>query len=281
MSISNFIPTLWSPRVLENLRSALVYGGPQVVNRDYEGEIRGAGDTVKINSIGALEVATYTRNEDLSSPEVLTDDTRSLVIDQQRYTHFALDDVDAAQANANLMDAAMRESGYALAKDMDQFLSALLADQATDATSALTDATPDKDTAYEDLVDLSTALDEADAPRDGRFVIVPPAFIGLLLRDPRFINASASGSTAALLNGRIGQAAGFTVFQSNLAPEGGSAGTKVIIAGHPSATTVAEQISKVEAFRSPTRFADVVRVLNVYGAKVVRPTCVVAAEISL
>ena len=277
MSISNFIPSLWSPRVLENLRSALVYGGPGVANRDYEGDIRNAGDSVRINNIGSLSVGTYVRDTDLDSPQVLSDESRTLTIDQQKYTIFALDDVDKAQSNANLMDAAMREAGYALALDMDGFLSGTMADEATSVS--VTSSTPDKDTAYEDLVDLAIALDEADAPRDGRFVVVPPAFMGLLLRDSRFINAQASGSTAPLLNGRIGQAAGFTVYQSNLTPSG--EGTKFIIAGHPSATTVAEQINKVEAYRSPTRFADTVRILNVYGAKVIRPTSLVKAEVEL
>lgn len=279
MAITNFIPTVWSPRILENVRTSLVFGGPTVVNRDYEGEIRGAGDTVKINNIGALTVGTYTENSDIDAPEALSDDTRSLVIDQQRYTNFQLDDVDRAQANVNLMDAAMRESAYALAKDMDQYLSGLMADDATDATGDITATTPDKDTAYENFVDLMAKLDEADCPRDGRFIVINPAYMGLLLRDQRFIDAGASGSTAALTNGRIGRAAGFDVFSSNLLPD--VDGDKVIFAGHRNATTVAEQVNKVEAYRLEQRFADGVKVLMVYGAKVIRPEFLVKATVTL
>lgn len=43
MSIDNFIPEIWSARLLENLTKTLVYGQPTVVNTDYEGEISGLG----------------------------------------------------------------------------------------------------------------------------------------------------------------------------------------------------------------------------------------------
>ena len=37
MSIKNFIPTIWSTKILQHMRDNLVYAG--LVNRDYEGEI--------------------------------------------------------------------------------------------------------------------------------------------------------------------------------------------------------------------------------------------------
>lgn len=43
MAVDNFIPTIWSRSLLENLRTSLVFGQPGVVNRDYQGEIAGAG----------------------------------------------------------------------------------------------------------------------------------------------------------------------------------------------------------------------------------------------
>ena len=51
-SIDNFIPKIWSARILSALRHAIVYGQDRVANRNYEGEIAQAGDTVHINSVG-------------------------------------------------------------------------------------------------------------------------------------------------------------------------------------------------------------------------------------
>lgn len=268
MAINDFIPELWAGRVLENLQKALVYGGAGVVNRDYEGTIRQAGDTVKINSIGALTAGTYSVDTDISSIDALSDSTRSLEITESRVVAFQIDDITAAQSSVSLMDSAMREAAYALADAADEFIAGAMVSGGS-AISTNIDTTPDKDTAYENLVTLSIALDEANAPREGRFVVVSPGYHGLLLKDTRFISPGG-GDTTVLTNGRVGRAAGFTIFTSNNLPADNS--NKVVLAGHPSATTYAEQLVKTEAFRMENRFADGVKMLHVYGAKVVRPT---------
>ena len=52
MSIANFIPTIWEARWLAHLDKELVYGN--LANRDYEGDIKAAGNIVKINQIGDI-----------------------------------------------------------------------------------------------------------------------------------------------------------------------------------------------------------------------------------
>jgi len=60
MSVDGFIPQIWTARLLAALQKALVFGQPNVVNRDYEGEISQKGDTVNIGGIGAITVKEYT-----------------------------------------------------------------------------------------------------------------------------------------------------------------------------------------------------------------------------
>lgn len=282
MAVTNFIPTVWSRALLENLRTSLVFGQPGVINRDYEGEIRGAGSSVKINSIGPVTVSNYTTNTDMSAPETLTDAQVVLTIDQQRSFNFQLDDVDAAQVQPKIMDAAMRESAYALAKDLDMYLAGLHA--SAGITSGFgnntTPIVPSSTTAYEYLADAFTALDEADAPQVGRWCIVPPWFHGLLRKDSRFVSYGTDANRAVLGNGIIGQAGGFNVFVSNNVKNTSGAKYKILF-GHASAWSMAMQIEKVEAYRLEKRFADGVKGLNVYGAKVVRPTilgCMTASK---
>lgn len=282
MAVTNFIPTVWSRALLENLRTSLVFGQPGVINRDYEGEIRGAGSSVKINSIGPVTVSNYTTNTDMSAPETLTDAQVVLTIDQQRSFNFQLDDVDAAQVQPKIMDAAMRESAYALAKDLDMYLAGLHA--SAGITSGFgnntTPIVPSSTTAYEYLADAFTALDEADCPQVGRWVVVPPWFHGLLRKDSRFVSYGTDANRAVLGNGIIGQAGGFNVFVSNNVKNTSGAKYKILF-GHASAWSMAMQIEKVEAYRLEKRFADGVKGLNVYGAKVVRPTilgCMTASK---
>lgn len=275
MTLNTFIPQIWSARLLENLNKALVYGQAGIVNRDYEGEISAEGNTVKIHSIGRVSVGTYTKNANMSAPETLTDAELTLLIDQSKYFNFQIDDVDAAQIKPKVMDAAMREAAYALADVTDQFIAALYTGISAGNWIGDDDAPKaDLGTAgqpYKYLVDLGVLLDEDNIPSAGRWIVVPPWFHGLLLQDSKFVAGGGTQAESTVRNGMIGTAAGFTILKSNNVPN--TAGDKYkIIAGHSMAWSYAEQINSVEAYRPELRFADAVKGLHLYGAKIVRPT---------
>ena len=269
-----FIPTVWAARLLVALEKALVYGQTNVCNRDYEGEIRASGNTVKIASIGDVSVDDYTKDTDIADPEILSDDAQSLLIDKAKYFNFYVDSVDRAQQNVNVLDEAMRRSAWSLRDYADTFLAATMEEAVLAGNTIGTTGTPEvptKDDAYEYLVDLGVLLDEANTPIDGRFVIVPAWFHGLLLKDERFVKAGTRRSDAALANGEVGEAAGFSILKSNNVPN--TTGEKYkIIAGHSIATAYVEQIVDVQTYKPEKRFGDAVKGLHVYGAKVVRPT---------
>jgi len=273
MALNNFIPEIWSARLLVSLKKALVYGQEGVVNRDYEGEIRQMGDMVRINSIGPITVGTYAKNTDIGDPQTLTDAQTVLTIDQAKYFNFQVDDIDRAQQNPKVMDAAMQEAAYALRDVADQYIARLGVAAGNTIGSDAAPKEVDKTNAYELLVDLAVLLTDAKVPTEGRWVVVPPWFYGTLLKDDRFIDASKAGTTEGLRNGQVGMAAGFTVLQSHNVPNANGAKYK-IIAGHPIAISYAEQINKVEAYRPEKRFADAVKGLHLYGAKLVRPEAI-------
>ena len=79
MSVTNFVPTIWSARLLAHLDKKHVYAA--LVNRDYEGEIRNYGDTVKINQIGDVTIKNYTKGNDIEDPEDLSGSQTMLTID--------------------------------------------------------------------------------------------------------------------------------------------------------------------------------------------------------
>jgi hypothetical protein len=125
MAFTRFKPIIWSANLLVTLKKTMVYGGPGIVNRDYEGEIGEYGDTVKITSISRPTVGTYIPNVTNVVPEQLTDAQRSLVIDQSKYFAFSVDDVDKRQARGNVMPTAMDEAAFAMADVADQYLASL------------------------------------------------------------------------------------------------------------------------------------------------------------
>jgi hypothetical protein len=269
----DFMPTVWAARLLTALEKTLVYGQANVCSREYEGEIADAGNTVKIASIGAVSVGDYVKNVEIGDPEILTDSDQMLSIDQAKYFHFYVDSVDRAQQNVNTMDEAMKRSANALREQADLFLASVMTagvDSGNLIGSTATPELPTPETAYSYLVDLAVLLDEANCPIDGRFVVVPAWFHGMLLKDERFVKAGTRRSDAALANGEVGEAAGFTILKSNNVPNTSGAKYK-IIAGHSSATAYAEQILDLHSYKPEKRFGDAVKGLHVYGAKVVRP----------
>lgn len=264
MSVANFIPELWSAQLLEDFRARNVF--TNLVNRNYEGEIRNAGDTVKITTPSAITVGAYSGTVSYQTP---TSTQQSLLIDQQRYWAFELDDVDQAQANVSLMQAYMREAAVALAGDVDKALAGLYTEAGDSSlTISLTATTPRQDL-YPKLVDAGRILDEADVPRDGRWVVMTPKGYAHVLKEDEFIHASPAGD-GVLRTANVGQIAGFTVYVSNHLTESTS-NVYQYLYGTNAAITFAEQVTKTEAMRRETSFKDAVRGLLVYGRQVVRP----------
>lgn len=274
MATTTFIPGLWSARLLYALDKAHV--ATNLVNREYQGIIANQGDTVHINSIGAITVKDYTKNADIADPDALTTTDQTLVIDQCKYFNFQVDDVDNVQAAGDLVDTAMSRAAYSLADVADAYLLKTIAAGAASGNTVGASSGPIALTAanvYENIVKLRTKLDKANVPNPGRTIIVPPEVYALLLMDDRFAKSDAAAGQSALLNGEVGRVAGFTVYMSNNVHTGtGTDAGKTpyfeITAQVSTATTYAEQIIKTEAYRLEKRFADAVKGLHVYGAKV-------------
>ena len=213
MAITTFIPEIWSARLLYALDKAHV--ATNLVNRNYEGVIANQGDTVHINSIGAVTVKDYTKNTNIADPEVLTTSYQTLDIDQAKYFNFQVDDVDKAQISGEIIDTAMGRSAYALADVSDAFLLKTIANGAASANKIGAKTTLTALTAsnvYENIVKMRTLLDKANVPTTGRTIVVPPEVYALLLLDDRFAKSGSDSGQNALLNGMVGRVAGFDVF---------------------------------------------------------------------
>lgn len=282
MAISNFIPTVWSARVNRGLEEQYVYGN--IVNRNYEGDIRAYGSTVKINGIGAITVDDYVPNTTVITPEILTDSTQSLVIDQAKYFAFYVDDVDNAQSNPKLMDEAVRKASRGLAAAADTFISSTVAAAVQAGTVNQLNAGA---IAYTDVLKVfaNTAelLNEDNASQDGRFIVVPAWFESLMIHAGI---ETATDNTGILSNGFVGRFMGFEVYRSNSTPTVGATpafgteGDSVIIAGTREGFTFAEQLMRLEAYRPESSFADAVKGLHLYGGKIVNGNALVGITAS-
>jgi N4-gp56 family major capsid protein len=281
MAIIRFRPEIWSAILLVALRKQLVYAAPTVVNRDYEGEIAEAGDTVRITSVSRPTVGNYVPNSTTITPEELTDAQRTMVIDQSKYFAFKVDDVDARQAKGNVLTQAMNEAAYAVADVIDQYVAGFYTQAAAANVLGSTGAPINTFTTATDaydkvLVPLRTKMTKANVPTAGRYVVVSPEFHASLLLDGRFIKNNESADPGALRNGQVGRAAGFDILESNNVPNP-TGNVHAITAGTNMAISFADQIRKTEAYRPESSFSDAIKGLTLYGGKVVRPDALAVA----
>jgi len=265
MAIKNFIPTVWSENLYQELDKK--YIAVANCNREYEGEIRERGNTVRICGINDVTVSEYTKNANMSAPAALSDTVRDLVIDQAKYFNFQIDDIDRAQSSPKLMEAAMKNAANALANDADSYVFNLY----SQAGKTLTSEAVTTENIVDLLIDARTALFEGNVSDPGDIVIeVSPEIAGLILKAKVHLSTDNTDSLEA---GCIGSIGGCKIFVSNniVKVEGESGYTHKCFARTKRAIAFAEQLSEIDAYRPELRFADAVKGLHLYGAKVVYP----------
>ncbi len=277
----NFIPEIWSGKLIENFYDATVLSA--ISNTDYEGDIRQFGDTVNIRTTPDITIRDYEKGMtlQLENPDKAK---LQLVIDKGEYFACVEDDVDQIQADINLMDMWSKDASERMKIKIDtrvltDMLTGVSADNKGAAAGRISGdinlgvtGTPlalTKTNVIDSIVDAGTVLDEANCPEGDRFLVIPAKMAGLI-KQSDLKDASITGdSTSPLRNGRLGMIDRFTVYVShNLAV---SSGEFSVIAGHKMGLTFASQMTNMETIRSETTFGNIIRGLQVYGYKVVKP----------
>jgi hypothetical protein len=287
----NFIPEIWSGKLIENFYDATVLAA--ISNTDYEGEIRQYGDTVNIRTTPEITIRTYTKGQTLQV-ENPDKPKLQLLIDKGEYFSCIEDDVDKVQSDIALMDTWSKDASERMKIKIDQ---RVLTDLLPDISSLNKGATAGRITGNIDLgttgtpiaisktnvldyiVDLGTVLDEANAPEGDRFLIIPAKMAGMIKKSD-LKDASITGDSMSVIrNGRLGMIDRFTIYMShNLAV---TSGKFSLIAGHKMGFTFASQMTNMETIRSETTFGNIVRGLQVYGYKVVKPEALAQGIVTL
>lgn len=265
MSVTAFVPAIWSENLLLNLNQR--YVGVANCSRDFEGDIKECGSVVKITKLEDVSIYDYNKNSDMLTPDELNDLARELKIDQAKYFNFQIDDVDRAQAKPGLMEAAMRNAANALAKAADTYVYRL----APYASTVFTHSNVDETNIINHILRARTELFKNGVCDPSDIVIeVTPEMAELILK----AKANLIMSSDVLETGYLGSIAGSKIYVSNniaKEPEGTGETFHKCFVRSKRAITFAEQLSEIEAYRPEQRFADAVKGLHLYGAKVVFP----------
>lgn len=92
--LSPFTPKKYSLKLVELLWNETLY--TKITNTDYEGEIKKAGDRVVVRTAQKLTLSAYTKGMTLVAQD-LNPTSEELIVDQQYYFKFIVDDVDKLQ----------------------------------------------------------------------------------------------------------------------------------------------------------------------------------------
>jgi hypothetical protein len=287
----NFIPEIWSGKLIENFYDATVLAA--ISNTDYEGEIRQHGDTVNIRTTPEITIRSYVKGQTLQV-ENPDKPKLQLVIDKGEYFSCVEDDVDKVQSDIALMDTWSKDASERMKIKIDQrVLTDILPDVAATNKGASagritgninlgTTGSPvaiTKTNVLDYIVDLGTVLDEANAPEADRFLVIPAKMAGMIKKSD-LKDASLTGDSMSVIrNGRLGMIDRFTIYMShNLSV---SSGKFSLISGHKMGFTFASQMTNMETLRSENTFGNIIRGLQVYGYKVVKPEALAHGIVTL
>lgn len=274
MAVSNFIQTIWSKKIQDDLelKTKLVDN----CLRDYEGDVKYAR-SVKILGVGEPTIGTYNASTGITIGE-LSDKGQTLTIDQANYFAFYVEDIDKAQSVPGLAEKYQAKAVHGLAVKRDTYVANLIKGVTT--TGHVTTATAANEAAVKTAIDAAiVALRERNFDEDGVIEITPAVYnlfknqlIVLSTNNPEYIK-----------KGLVGSYDGFDVIMSNNMAKDESGSTKYAYCDvrGKKAIAFAGQINEVEAMRSETRFADIVRGLDTFGSKVIDEARIQVVKIPL
>lgn len=264
MAIDQFIPEMWAAGVTQSfIANQIVI---PTLNTQYSG-VASRGNTVHIINATTPTITDYAAAGRSISPEALADTEVQLLIDQEKAFSVNVDDVDRVQA-AGEFNAWTEAAGRALAEDAEEYVLTTMFAGASNANtgSVVVDTAAEAKTA---IREIRKTMANNKVPASGRFVVVNPEFADLLLQD--LSDVSTAGSSTELRDGQILRLYGMDVIESPLTGQSDPAA----IGYHQNMVAFVNQIDNLESLRNQTKFADIVRGLNVYGAKVIKSEAVV------
>lgn len=282
MSVKNFIQTIWSKRIQDDLKRKCV-----LVNNcttEYEGDCKYAR-TVRILAAGDPVIGIYTGEK--IDYEDMSDNAQELVIDVQHYFAFLVHDVDEAQSTPGLKNKFQEKATDGLAKKRDDYIGKLVAGKAQSSVDEKAGNSNYKEGAVNIITAtgktqaaIKTALDEAivklrenDMYGNGVIEMTPAVhnifknnLIELNTNNPDLIHTGSVGKydtfDASMSNG---------IFKDET--------HAYCIVRSKNAIAFAGQINEVEAGRHQDYFADYIRGLDTFGAKIIAQKELVVVKI--
>lgn len=270
MSIQNFIPQIWSTKIIRTLEDNLV--GKKICTLEAEGEIKKAGDTVFFNGLADPTISAYSGSV---SYEALQDAGVVMLIDQKDYFAFKVSDIEKAQANVDVKGSQADRAAYKLQQSADTYILGLHGQANLTSSASVTSAN-----IFSSIGEVQNSLAQANVSDKDMWMIIPPwVRLKLELAGVKFqINNGINGTGGMAWTDSLG----FDIYVTNQVVNTGTVALPVskVMAGAYNSIGFASQIMETEAVRLESSFDTGVRGLHVYGAKVIQPNLLHTATLT-
>jgi hypothetical protein len=294
-NLAAFDAEVWSKSLVTKLDQVNVM--LRLVNRDWEGDLRQA-KTVNIRTAGNITLAPYTKGTAITY-EDLAPVKEQFTVNDAEYFAFSVEDIDAAQNDLNALEVYTARAAVGMSNTVETKLlspySQVPLDNVISSSSVVTGGAGafgatvnplvlDSSTAstgnqigvYSMFVKARTKLSKQHVPMMGRWAVVSPDEVALLLEDTaHFVRATdlgdavvQSGTLGDMVSrandapGFVGRCAGFDVYECTQLPFD-SAGHYCMF-GDRWFISYAAQITEIEPLRLQTQFANAIRGLMLH-----------------
>lgn len=260
MAFENFKETIWSKGIERALLKRCVLEAN--CNKQYQGEV-GEGKRVKIVGAARPTIRTYIPGMGMTTAETPVDTGVYLDIDQYKYANFFVDSIDAAQSDADILQALIDGAADGITEQRDSYI-ANLARDAENTTEPLAISTSDD--AVNALDKCLVSLWSVGVKTSDEIVVeCTPWFYDMICSK---IITLSTDNPQLISNGEVGRYKGAHVVMSNCLYNDDD--DDFMMVRTKKAIAFAGGIHRVIPYEPELQFGEAVKVLDTFGAKIVR-----------
>lgn len=296
MSFQKFKPEVWAQKFMEDLDKKLVF--KENCNHSYEGDARKPGDGVRILGLGDVEIKAWHDGKlhTLEDPQEVNGHSIYMPINEIRYFHYVVGDLDKAQAQggSGLLGKYQSKAKDRMAEEIDSFIAKLhlsfnhttKAIKSKSMSAFDTDLAISADGSNGAATPILDAIDEAylklldnNVSRDTKVTLTaPPWFIMMLKR--AYVELDTDNS-AMIKNGRVGRYGGIelkesnNVFHDKMFNEEATHDTFHIQLKTDEALAFVNPYTHKEGYRPDKSFEDCVKGYTLFDGELIQPNQIV------
>lgn len=262
--VASQIQTYWAPVATKQLRESLLLGS--LVNKQYQGDLKNQGDTVKVYQVNAPsgQLLTVGTDADSFNSEAISTSTVSIVADKRAVASYEFTDLVSLQSQISQSNPAVMEAlTFSMSKQINDYLYSLVS-PSTSSPDHLINSVADFNAAQLAACRLLAAQAKW-SNQPGWYCLPDPSYYSDLLNATTLTSSDYVGGDAPVIGGVIGMKRfGFNIFEDN------SRSVDQALLFHPDFMHMVMQSEvqvKISDLHSQKKFGVVMSVDVVFGAK--------------